>query len=907
MLGRFHGSISCMYHIPPQFSRSQMPPRSRTAAASAPVVETAILPVDSISTLIAKCFDPKATSADVGRLYKMKDGLGTMNWESPESLDMKSQLVSCFECRVFYKSAQGINFLALVYNLHPLMVGPISEVVKRCILAFPPPLIKGCSEVLFKAWQISTGGMRIVLEQSITDWMRKALFTCTGTAERVRFLLSEIHSVTRTKEIDEMLSRYYGPILFRHTKVANWEVRFNAIALLCAAFPVIPPDRTAIEFEEKLTIQFRVLKDSMEDPNEAVRKCAVVGTGRILRDFWEVLTIEQIAMVLDCMAQKAGRDKKSVKTRMASIDALSLIVDNPLSHGVLMELLPSTCQLLNDESPAVRLKYVEFLCKVSKFRTIAIPQIVTQPILFARIAIDHALSLHHPSAPVYKQIAALLTSIVSPSLFSSSVEDQVVKSERMAESLPQGFLALLASCGSCVSELDRVRLAVAVSSRAIAIVLKNNTNEPRKLGTARVLFRGSTELLRTTQFANLQGTEELFTKDSENGKLVAFIYRHVADRDVCRFLDLCVDNPVLAELLDWLSVLDGARLPQVFTKLEEWLKSNSVVNKQVLTRVASNWGIYSGGVISSIAVDNWSTILAAVRSSNGSPNLAVAVDSVIATMEVGLRLNDLRAVDKSKSEITTFVQSISSKLPNVKFVPRVIELIQLSLGVLLRLHQGSASTTDNRRVTEASSDFSTGLHRFNIGLISSLTTAPIPARPATKKQKLASPVDDQAELIEVAMNANEMASLCHFYLSYLLVCSVLTGIPLKATKFEDLARVYLSWIDKDPSILSSGEGWKQMADLVASCVESQQGPWAGFAILEGAIGRVNADEPQQETVDTLTSVALRDFGFSQELASLITKLSISNTHARVLESFGKAAEGQDTVPQVVRQMLAGSS
>ena len=877
-----------------------MAPRSRKAVQPAPVLEQSSNPAETLRSLLMKCLDPKASSADVGRLYKVKDQLNVHDWTSTASLELKTALVSCFEARVFYKSFQGINFLALIFNLHPLIVGPISEVLKRVILAFPAPVVQACSQVLFKAWQTSTGGMRIVIEQSITDWMRKALFTGTRTAERVRFLLSELHSATRTKEIDDMLSRYYGPILFRHTKVANWEVRFNAVALLCAAFPVIPPDTTQIQFEEKLTTEFRVLKDSMEDPNESVRKCAVVGSGRILRDFWEVLTIEQIAMILDCIGQKTGKDKNSVKTRMATIDAISLIVDNPLSHGVLMELLPDTKQLIYDESPLVRLKYVELLVKLTKFRTISIPQIVNQSWILSRLAEDHAMSLHSSNG-IHRQICVLLSSIMAPSLFASSVEDQVAKSERMAEALPQGFLALISNCAQSTPELDRVRLAVAVCTKAISVAVKNQ--DDRKMATARILLRGATELLRSTQFANIQNTEDVFNKDSDQGTLATFIYRHVVDRDVSRFLDLCFEAklPILPDLLDWLSVIDGCRLPLVFTKLEQYVVGAPELT-EMTRRVAASWGIFLAGSVSAASADNWSAILSAVRSSQASANLAASAAAVCNELETSLALKDSKPLLKRKSEIASFVASISAKLPNVKFVPKCTHLIKLSLASLLRIHQEEDGLDPRRRLTKASSEFSSLIHRFNIGLISSLTTAPVPPRPGPKKQKTsASWTPESSALVEVAMDPSEIVDLMCFYLDFLLVSSLLTGIALKATKFDDLCRVLFTWIDRDPSMLLEGSSTASgLVKLVQACVESRQSAWAGAALLDGALMRFTGESD----LDDLAQVAVSDFGFSGELARLATKISISKANEGALKALGRAAQrNPSSVAESLRQVL----
>ena len=86
-----------------------MPPRRKAAAVEVSMEESDDRD-EGIIVNIHKCLDGKATSADVGRLWKQAAELEKVNWNQPETLSLKALLVSCFEARVFYKSAQGINF-----------------------------------------------------------------------------------------------------------------------------------------------------------------------------------------------------------------------------------------------------------------------------------------------------------------------------------------------------------------------------------------------------------------------------------------------------------------------------------------------------------------------------------------------------------------------------------------------------------------------------------------------------------------------------------------------------------------------------------------------------------------------------------------------------------------------------
>ena len=789
-----------------------MPPRKKVAVA-VEELDVSMDPVGDIYSNVKKCLEVKATMADVGRLYKMKDELGKIDWGSSDSLELKSMLISCIECKIFYKSAPGLNFLAIVFNLHPFMLPLINEVIKRCVLTFTHPQLTSCGQVLFKAWQQSSGGMRLLLEQFVTEWMRRALFTSTKTAERVRFLLSEFHGSRRTSEIDQLLSRFYGPILFRHTKVANWEVRFNAVALLCSAFPVMPPDRSAIEFEEKLTVQFRILKEAMEDPNESVRKVAVVGTGRILRDFWEVLTIEQIAMVLDTLSEKCGRDKKSVKTRVATIQSISLVMDNPLSHGVMCEILPNFCTaLFNDESNLVRVGMAHFLLKLSRIASIRLADVVPQTNIFARLVVEHKDSFDTKSF----QICEILAQIVAPSLFASSVEDQAIKCVRMAEMLPAGFLALTGHLkNSGIPELDRIRLAVAL--------FKNGNRNV-------ILLRASADLFRSASWAGVQGTEDKL--DAESLKLCSFVYKHIIDRELA-------GKELTSEIIDVLSTLDGTRLPMTYVRIEKELRGTGAVD---LTRIASVWGMYG-------EQGRWTKLLEACKTGKAvAGELAVPL---AAMLTVALRLDDTSTMEKNADEMIKFLLQVAATLPG-----DLEHLIQLALACLLKL--ASRETTVLGSLTSV-------VHRINVGLFSSLLSAP---------------------------SGRAMTEFIHFYQLFLIATNLLCSVPLSACKFEEIATIFWKWVDKESS---PKDVFEKQSLVVSQCIAAQQGAPLCLSLVSTILGRVTSDSPSDAVLDQLMRDTVKEFVFTNEFNTIVTKLGLERGDKGVDRILASLAKLPDTM------------
>ena len=845
-----------------------MPPRARAAKNISPEIVPPDDPISMLEECVLKCLDAKAIGTDVGRLCKIKELMSNVNWDSQESIKLKSLLVSCFESRIFYKSAQGINFLASVFNVHPLMLAPIDEVLKRCVIGFPDNLLRTCSQVLLKAWQLSSGGMRIALEQRIFEWMRLALFTSTKAAGRVRLLLNEIHTTQRTPEINDLLSRYYGPILLRNTKVPNWEVRFNAIALLCQAFPVMPPDRTQVEFEEKLTIQFRVFRDAIEDPNESVRKCAVSGAGRILRDFWEVLTIEQIAMLLDSIAQKAARDKASVSSRQTAIRSLSFVIDNPLSHGVMNELLKGgfATNLMNDSSPIVRLEFATFLQKISRISTFNIPRFIDNGSLLARIAAEHALALH--SAQGSRKTALILTNIIGPSVFSDAgTEAQVERCERLAHALPQVLLSLTANCEEATEETDRLRLAVALSKQAVRLV-------GRKQPVARILLCASADLMRQTCISSVQGTETVFRTNEDKKQLADFVYRHITDRETDKFIELCLTShpDMMAEALDWLSYLDGTRLPLVFNRI---LNSRDAIPSDLKLRISQTWGSLDRD-----SSKDWKNVASCIRARAGPCD---SIDDVIQLIDACLSLKDTEGLKNFAPEMIKTVQELALLLPNVKFLPQVEKLMRCCLSALLMLH------------AERGSELATILHPVQVGIIQSLTEAPISARPAAKRPKGRSVTEPD----DICMSPSEMADFLVFYLSFLLSCSLIANVPLKIVKFDEIATVLFSWIQRSDSPKDSE--LKRVSNLVKCCIEAQAGATHSFPIIDGIV-RIDSHSEMND----LASLIVENFGYSGELNTLVTRMKISGDSSELLQSLSKCIESTSNAPDDLKRLVSAA-
>jgi hypothetical protein len=102
--------------------------------------------------------------------------------------------------------------------------------------------------------------------------------------------------------------------------------------------------------------------------------------------------------------------------------------------------------------------------------------------------------------------------------------------------------------------------------------------------------------------------------------------------------------------------------------------------------------------------------------------------------------------------------------------------------------------------------------------LTSLTTAPLPPQsvakiPKTKPTQAARGSADAA-VTDIALTAEEMVELCMFYVAFLLSSSLVAGVAMVATKFNEITRVLFSWVGRAKIDIS-----QNLVEIVSMCVE----------------------------------------------------------------------------------------
>ncbi|XP_030855770.1 condensin-2 complex subunit G2 [Strongylocentrotus purpuratus] len=386
---------------------------------SADLPERELLVPNTIMYLLVKTLQPSGMVSDVKLLCSMRESFSQLNLADESSSSLKELLEQCIINSTFLKNDDGRKFLSFIFCLDSDLAERLHSAIKNQLPSCPKSMINYYGEVYFKAWRNSAPPVTAKLE----TYCIQDLMHCAVHARRVgtrnlsltlRQLLSYFTKQKRQQGVDRMLLTLYQPILWRAFKVANASVRANAAALLIDAFPLQDPEANKEETDALLQKQIDILQGFLQDPCPVLRVTGVQGVCRILGMFWELIPAHVLTTFLSKLIQDMAFDASSSDVRVSVFKGLMFVIDNPLSHPLLKNLLPSLKSFIHDTSEKVILAFVDLLLKVKGLKTIKVWSIVPVEDLLARLEMD--------SPPVSRRLVQLLFKSFQPTDRDASVQ-----------------------------------------------------------------------------------------------------------------------------------------------------------------------------------------------------------------------------------------------------------------------------------------------------------------------------------------------------------------------------------------------------------------------------------------------------------------------------------------------------
>ncbi|KAL0041759.1 hypothetical protein WJX79_003625 [Trebouxia sp. C0005] len=318
-------------------------------------------------------------AADVKRCYSSQGALALLDFDDPSIQGVQALMVRAAMLPPFLRCADGRKFIAHLFSLHPKMVYELTAVILNQIVSGRKSVLDAYGEIIFKAWRAATGACLERIETHLiqNSLIRSALRASSpALAASLRRVLEGLHSQRLTPGSDAMLLRLYHPLLFRDLAAANAGVRNNALQLLIDAFPLQDTSASAEESDELLQRQFEGLSKGLQDDAPAVRITAASGICALLNTYWELMPAGITAAYLKHLTDEVAYDSSSPGVRLAAVQGLTGLVDNPLAQPLLKVVLPKLGPLLHDAALKVRVALADLLLTVMRVRELHFVDIV---------------------------------------------------------------------------------------------------------------------------------------------------------------------------------------------------------------------------------------------------------------------------------------------------------------------------------------------------------------------------------------------------------------------------------------------------------------------------------------------------------------------------------------------------
>lgn len=161
------------------------------------------------------------------------------------------------------------------------------------------------------------------------------------------------------------------------------------------------------QVEESLQKQLEMIQQLHSDPVPIVRAQAVHMTGHVLSTFFDFIPIRVCQILASTLISTLSKDKSSVDVRCAVMQAISKILENPLSHPLLKQLLPELSHSIHDTSERVRACFLKVLLSAKSIKGLKFHNIVDIDHLLAQLEVEK-------NSKINKQMTELLLDTYFP-------------------------------------------------------------------------------------------------------------------------------------------------------------------------------------------------------------------------------------------------------------------------------------------------------------------------------------------------------------------------------------------------------------------------------------------------------------------------------------------------------------
>ncbi|GAX26769.1 condensin-2 complex subunit G2 [Fistulifera solaris] len=402
-------------------------------------------------------------AAAVQKLYELKDALDCIDFAADESL--RAAVLSLVSNPLVLKTGKKL-LVHLLQNRD--LIEPLHQAIKVQLVGNKTKIVNVYADVYYKAYhETKDPELQDALEHIVwSDFVQAVLHAADpDTHKAVRMVLQPLHAAQ--KHYEALLHRLYGPILWRALSAPQTQVRLQAAQILPEVFPLRGEHSSALAAVEQCVT---ALTGLLEDRVPKVRVAGASATAQVLCDYWTILPLASIRMLLNWLVTKHASDTSSASVRVGALNAVSLVLQNPQSHAVLRPLLPSLGNLLHDKTESVRLATVRMLLCVKETSDLAYYHVVPVYHLNARLA----------NEVVNSSVAAALTSLLMSSYFPPDPATQIARTLHFLQTDPQAAATFYANVHRFLDTAQVAALA-AMLWQTVLTAVETEKNHQNKL------------------------------------------------------------------------------------------------------------------------------------------------------------------------------------------------------------------------------------------------------------------------------------------------------------------------------------------------------------------------------------------------------------------------------------------
>jgi condensin-2 complex subunit G2 len=246
--------------------------------------------------------DNNLQKSQVKRLFQLRDAFQVIDFANPSSDALRSLLLRVASNPLCLSMPEGKRFLAALFQ-EPLLVSDLHIAIRAQIPEARKTVLTAYGEIYFKAWKDAADAPEEIREaiehEALQDLMHGVIHVASpATHKSILTLLEPIHEhAKKSPEMEGLLFRLYGPILWRSLSVANPRVRCSAMAVLAQVFPLQDPSHT--QTQVAIAKGTSALKSALKDADPRVRVAGSEATAKICAFFWSALPAADIRMLLN--------------------------------------------------------------------------------------------------------------------------------------------------------------------------------------------------------------------------------------------------------------------------------------------------------------------------------------------------------------------------------------------------------------------------------------------------------------------------------------------------------------------------------------------------------------------------------------------------------------------------------